>query len=117
MKNNNYKNNLAVRPGNNNPRDNDKNSLPIYPVADDIYTMDIEVDIDPEDMSEMKQKNEVQGRWNEKDFREDKTGGDLDIPGAELDDEQEAIGSEDEENSYYSIGGDNHHELEEYNRG
>jgi hypothetical protein len=27
--------------------------------------------------------------------------------GAELDDKQEEIGSEDEENNYYSIGGDN----------
>jgi hypothetical protein len=39
--------------------------------------------------------------------------GDLDIPGAELDDKQEEIGSEDEENNYYSIGGDNHNDLEE----
>jgi hypothetical protein len=38
---------------------------------------------------------------------------DLDIPGAELDDKQEEIGSEDEENNYYSIGGDNHNDLEE----
>lgn len=42
-------------------------------------------------------------------------GGDLDIPGAELDDELEAIGSEDEENNYYSLGGDNHIDLEEQN--
>jgi hypothetical protein len=32
---------------------------------------------------------------------------DLDIPGAELDDKSEDIGSEDEENNHYSIGGDN----------
>lgn len=38
---------------------------------------------------------------------------DLDIPGAELDDESELIGSEDEENNYYSLGGDNHENLEE----
>ena len=31
---------------------------------------------------------------------------DLDIPGAELDDDDEIIGSEDEENNYYSLGGD-----------
>jgi hypothetical protein len=29
----------------------------------------------------------------------------LDIPGAELDDAQENLGSEDEENNHYSIGG------------
>ena len=38
----------------------------------------------------------------------DMTGGDLDVPGSELDDENEAIGSEDEENNSYSIGGDGH---------
>ena len=38
---------------------------------------------------------------------------DLDVPGAELDDTQEAIGSEDEENNYYSLGGDDHEDLEE----
>lgn len=40
-------------------------------------------------------------------------GSDLDVPGSELDDAQEKIGSEDEENNYYSIGGDNHNDLEE----
>ena len=30
-----------------------------------------------------------------------------------IDDEDEAIGSEDEENNSYSIGGDNHNDLEE----
>lgn len=35
-------------------------------------------------------------------------GAELDVPGAELDDENEAIGEEDEENNYYSLGGDNH---------
>jgi hypothetical protein len=38
---------------------------------------------------------------------------DLDIPGTELDDENEALGSEDEENNSYSLGGDNHENLEE----
>ncbi|PZX48400.1 hypothetical protein [Algoriphagus chordae] len=32
----------------------------------------------------------------------DFTGDDLDVPGSELDDEQERIGSEDEENNLYS---------------
>ncbi len=31
---------------------------------------------------------------------------DLDIPGAELDDDDEDIGREDEENNFYSLGGD-----------
>lgn len=37
----------------------------------------------------------------------------LDVPGAELDDADEAIGEEDEENNYYSLGGDDHNDLEE----
>jgi hypothetical protein len=41
-----------------------------------------------------------------------KTGADLDVPGSELDDQQENVGSEDE-NNYYSIGGDNHNDLDE----
>ena len=36
----------------------------------------------------------------------DMAGEDLDIPGSELDDQNESIGSEDEENNSYSIGGD-----------
>ena len=36
----------------------------------------------------------------------DLSGDDLDVPGSELDDESEDIGSEDEENNYYSRGQD-----------
>jgi hypothetical protein len=43
------------------------------------------------------------------------TGSDLDVPGSEDDDADEAAGSEDEENNYYSLGGDNHTDLEEDN--
>lgn len=38
---------------------------------------------------------------------------DLDIPGEEDDDADENVGEEDEENNYYSLGGDNHENLEE----
>jgi hypothetical protein len=38
---------------------------------------------------------------------------DLDVPGSELDDESEMIGSEDEENNYYSLGGADKENLEE----
>ncbi|RTL57591.1 MAG: hypothetical protein EKK37_16290 [Sphingobacteriales bacterium] len=37
----------------------------------------------------------------------------LDVPGAELDDADELIGEEDEENNYYSLGGDDHNDLDE----
>jgi len=43
----------------------------------------------------------------------DFAGDDLDVPGSEEDDAQEAVGSEDEENNSYSIGGDRHEDLEE----
>ena len=39
---------------------------------------------------------------NEEIFAEDITGGDLDVPGSELDDANEDIGEEDEENNSYS---------------
>jgi hypothetical protein len=38
---------------------------------------------------------------------------DLDIPGSDLDDKNEEIGEEDEENNYYSLGGDRHESQEE----
>lgn len=46
-------------------------------------------------------------------IQEEEEREELDVPGAELDDQQEDIGSEDEENNYYSLGGDNHLDLEE----
>jgi len=80
-----------------------------YPSKDDIYNREKkEADLDPENPATKKSPNEKPSDLNEKDFDDDKTGADLDIPGAELDDEQELIGSEDEENNYYSIGGDKH---------
>lgn len=74
-----------------------------------------EENIDPEDISKLKApvQSGKAGQANEKDFDDDKSGDDLDVPGAELDDDQEDIGSEDEENNYYSLGGDNHHDLDE----
>jgi hypothetical protein len=43
---------------------------------------------------------------NEGSFKNNVTGADLDVPGAEEDDEDEGIGEEDEENNEYSLGGD-----------
>ncbi len=90
--------------------------LPIYPPGDDIYNRSTKVaDTDPEDISAKKEPiaGNQQEEYNEKDFKDDHSGNDLDIPGSELDDAQEEIGSEDEENNYYSLGGDNHNDLEE----
>lgn len=38
---------------------------------------------------------------------------DLDVPGSELDDQLDEVGEEDEENNYYSLGGDRHEAQEE----
>jgi len=88
---------------------------PLYPPSEDIYSQGKkEMDINPEDLSKKKVDNSTQrSAWNEKDFNSDKSGADLDVPGSELDDNQEKIGNEDEENNYYSLGGDNHNNLEE----
>ncbi|MDO8998472.1 MAG: hypothetical protein Q7W45_01815 [Bacteroidota bacterium] len=87
---------------------------PIYPSTEDIYNRSKkEIDINPADITKKKTPNEKPGTRNEKGFYEDVSGGDLDIPGSELDDQQEKIGSEDEENNHYSIGGDNHNNLDE----
>lgn len=97
----------------------DKNAIPnslLYPANEDIYNQfKKESDIDPEDVSKNKVPVEINytTEMNEKDFSDDVSGADLDVPGSELDDEQEKLGSEDEENNYYSIGGDNHNDLEE----
>jgi hypothetical protein len=77
---------------------------PVYPPNQDIYSRaKEEPEIDPESPNHRKPVEEL-GRLNEKDFSDDVSGADLDIPGAELDDEQENIGSEDEENNHYSLG-------------
>jgi len=81
--------------------DDAKFPLPVYKKEDDIYNKEEEVpldDLDSVEKSSSATKNIDDG---------------LDIPGSELDDADEAIGEEDEENNYYSLGGDNHEDLEE----
>jgi len=104
-----------------NKSEDEKNKIPdslLYPPSEDIYNkFHKESDINPEDITKKKIPVEIDNRreLNEKDFEEDVSGGDLDIPGSELDDDLEMLGTEDEENNYYSLGGDNHHDLEENN--
>jgi hypothetical protein len=96
---------------------NNPDGYPLYPSGDDIYSKyQEEHDIDPENISGNKESNAngKPGRNNEKDFNDDVSGSDLDIPGVELDDQHENAGIEDEENNYYSLGGDDHNDLEEY---
>ena len=89
---------------------------PKYPASEDVYSQFTEEsEIDPENPSRLKDSDDTLGAWNEKTFKEDLVGDDLDVPGSETeqDIEQESNVIEDEENSYFSIGGDNHSELEE----
>lgn len=74
-----------------------------YPENEDVFAKDEIVPLDengePLDIKESDAEDDI----------------DLDVPGAELDDENELIGEEDEENNYWSLGGDNHDDLEENN--
>ncbi|MCW3462403.1 hypothetical protein [Chitinophaga nivalis] len=99
---------------------------PTYPASEDIMNpnnRDKSVDLDMDQVtgsfrhnSELPESKHTRGEQREEgvpDWRQDKVGDDLDIPGAELDDDAEAIGEEDEENNLYSLGGDRHEDLEE----
>ena len=70
-----------------------------YPSEEDIYNQGLKEEL-----------NEEAPGKKIKPQPEDELAEDLDIPGAELDDEDENIGEEDEENNYYSLGGDRHEE-------
>ena len=89
---------------------NNTNDLPGYPSSpesEDIYDNFLkESDINPEDIKKNKEPNG-------KNLEEESQDQDLDVPGSELDDDMEIIGSEDEENNYYSLGGDDHDDLDE----
>lgn len=50
---------------------------------------------------------------NEGSLTTDVSGSDLDVPGADADDADEAVGEEDEENNDYSLGGDSNNNLTE----
>ncbi|MFT3824032.1 MAG: hypothetical protein QM731_08930 [Chitinophagaceae bacterium] len=87
------------------PTDNNKEELPgnpEYSAKDDIYAHE-------------ERESYLEGDEKDESDEERSLDEGLDIPGAELDDEDELIGEEDEENNYYSLGGDNHDDLEEDN--
>ncbi|TDO68790.1 hypothetical protein EV143_11910 [Flavobacterium chryseum] len=77
-----------------------------YPATEDIYNQEDKLeDIDPEGISGERIINQDNNHeWKQ---NSDKLGNDLDVPGSELDDELEDIGSEDEENNFYSEGDNN----------
>lgn len=104
------KNNAAQKE--NGAENNAFPGYPYYPTSEDIYSNEDEVDLNLEDLGEINSQ-EKPGKRNEKDFCEDMTGEDLDVPGSKADEAEENEGSEDEENNYYSLGGDDHNDLEE----
>ena len=99
-----------------NYKSDNPEGYPKYPESEDIYgKYHKDRTINPEDPTGKRERSDIMktGVFNEKDFDDDLTGSDLDIPGPELDDELELTGGEDEENSYYSLGGDEHSNLDE----
>lgn len=70
-----------------------------------------EADVDEDDLAILNSTNAEIGV--PQNISTEELTSDLDIPGAELDDENENIGEEDEENNYYSLGGDRHEAQEE----
>nr|HPN72150.1 hypothetical protein [Saprospiraceae bacterium] len=62
---------------------------PQYPEDEDIFVKAKELtSINPEDLTKRKSPNELPDTENEKNFKDIVTGDDLDIPGAQLDDQQ-----------------------------
>ena len=55
------------------------------------------------DQAGMDSKDDDGAPLNEKGFGQDRSGNDLDVPGADADDADETIGEEDEENNDYSL--------------
>jgi hypothetical protein len=86
-----------------NSSEDEKFPLPIYEKNEDIYAQGKEEPFEEEVLKGKKKIKKDPGT----------PGQDLDVPGAELDDADEATGGEDEENNYYSLGGEDHNDLEE----
>ncbi len=76
---------------------------------------EMDADITKTDLAMLGNKNQDMDMGPDEKIPDElqRAGFDLDVPGSELDDDNEAVGAEDEENNYYSVGGDNHNKLEE----
>ena len=111
------KKNLNINPFDVMKVNEEKDNLreyPLYPDSEDIYSKyKKEDELDPEDISKVKKSSMEVMSDIENELNNNESGSDLDIPGSELDDEQENAGNEDEENNYYSLGGDDHNDLDE----
>jgi hypothetical protein len=85
-----------------------------YPAEEDIYNKGIRAENKVvEENNDFETGYKGPDAIEELNFRKNHKTSGLDVPGAELDDISEEIGEEDEENNYYSLGGDNHESLEE----
>lgn len=85
----------------NNPKEQERRLEQLdYPENEDIFNKEPHISLDGDGIPE----NDT--------VSNDEISDGLDIPGADLDDQQQIIGSEDEENNYWSLGGDNHEDLE-----
>lgn len=71
-----------------------------YNSSEDIYNQDDKLSLD------------IDGNIENPNIEDDMEMN-LDVPGSELDNSEEKIGSEDEENNYWSLGGENHEDLEQ----
>jgi hypothetical protein len=88
-------------PENNLKEQNQKLEQMNYNSSEDIYNQDDKLSLDIDGNIENYQNIEDDMEMN------------LDVPGSELDNSEEKIGSEDEENNYWSLGGENHEDLEQ----
>ncbi len=87
---------------------------PLYPVNDVINTtIKKEPYPDAYTVTKIEISTSVSEKKYENNLSEELIPEYLDLPGSALDDEQEKIGAEDEENNYYSLGGDYHNNLDE----
>ena len=74
-----------------------------YPANEDIYAQDKPItNSDVEKISTNDQLNTQENLTDKNTSKHKQLGDNLDVPGAKLDNAQENIGSEDEENNYYS---------------
>jgi len=91
---------------------NEPEGYPLYPETEDIYNrFKKDRSLDPEDITKIN-GFEVVGKTTEKDFTDDFTRSNLDIQGVDVNDSEEIVEIEDEEIDYFSLGGEDHTDLE-----
>ncbi|MBL7718679.1 MAG: hypothetical protein JNL72_07575 [Flavipsychrobacter sp.] len=115
-----------AQPGNNNGIISIDGEAPAEDTSmpNEDITMGTEADVTEEDLELLSAIDDGRSRNSVRDILDDtdedgeplnerNTASGLDVPGSELDDENEQIGEEDEENNYYSLGSDANDSLEQ----